>query len=108
MIILKDYETIIREDRAQLIDSNNNLIANGKLYLTNERLVFEKEDESQARVIALNLIQSVTPINSYSFKATYKSDKSPSLTAIYKMISSQGAATAEDWIRDFQRISGIS
>jgi hypothetical protein len=106
-MILRDYETIIRKERAQLFDSTRDKSANGILYLINTRLIFELENGVEERSISLDRIHSMDIIDEYNFKISYKGATGPPdiLTDIYKIIGSGG--NNRDWLRDFKKLKGI-
>ena len=104
---MRDYETIIRKEKAQLFDSARDKFANGVLYLINTRLIFELESGVEERSISLDRIHSMDVIDEYNFKISYKGATSPPdvLTDIYKIFGSGG--NSRDWLRDFRKLKGI-
>jgi hypothetical protein len=104
---LRDYETIIRKDKAQLFDSTQNKFANGILYLINTRLIYELDNGTEERSISLDRIHSMDIIDGFNIKVSYKGATGPAdvLTDTYKIISSSGKST--DWLRDFKKLRGI-
>jgi hypothetical protein len=104
---LRDYETIIRKEKAQLFDSTREKFASGILYLINTRLIFELESGEEQRSISLDRIHSIDIIDEYNFKISYKGATGPPdiLTDIYKIVGSSG--NSRDWLRDFRKLKGI-
>lgn len=104
---MRDYETIIRKDKAQLFDRTQNSFANGILYLINTRLIYELDNGVEERSISLDHIHSMDIIDEFNFTVSYKGATSPPdiLTDTYKIIGSSGKS--RDWLRDFKKLRGI-
>jgi hypothetical protein len=106
MIVLKDAEKLVREDRVELSGDDGRKYGNGTLYLTNTRLMFETENGVVPRLIVLYTIQSVVPVKKHEFTVSYMNDDGTKIfTDRYKM---REGGKCEDWIEDFQNICNTS
>jgi hypothetical protein len=106
MIVLKNTEKLVREDRAELSGDDGRKYGKGILYLTNIRLMFETESGMVPRIVALHSIQSVVPVKKHEFAVSYMDDDDTRIfTDRYKI---RDGGTGEDWIQDFQRVCNIS
>jgi hypothetical protein len=100
MIVLKNTEKLVREDRAELSGDDGRKYGKGILYLTNTRLMFETESGMVARLVALHSIQSVVPVKKHEFTISCMNDDGTRIfTDRYKI---RDGGTGEDWIADFQ------
>lgn len=106
MIVLKDTEKLVREDRVELSGDDGRKYGNGTLYLTNTRLMFETENGVVPRLIVLYTIQSVVPVKKHEFTVSYMNDDGTKIfTDRYKM---REGGNCEDWIADFRNTSNVS
>lgn len=105
MIILQNGEQLIRKDDVELF-SDEKKFGKGVLYLTNARLMFETENGTVPRLVALHTVQSVVPVKKHEFTVSYISDDSFRIfTDRYKMSDRRNC---RDWIGDFQKIFNAS
>jgi hypothetical protein len=101
MIVLEGYETILREDKAELLFDDRKQQKRGSLYLTNARLIFESEDGRIERSIPLDLVRPVQLTDDYSFRVSYaKEDNNKIFTDEYR-VASKGKS--KDWVNDLQK-----
>jgi hypothetical protein len=101
MIVLEGYETILREDKAELLFDDRKQQKSGSLYLTNERLIFESEDGRIERTIPLDRVRPVQLTDDYSFRVSYaKEDNNKIFTDEYR-VASKGKS--KDWVNDLQK-----
>jgi hypothetical protein len=106
MIVLKDAEELVRKDEVELYGDDGRKYGKGMLYLTNTRVMFETENGTVPRLVALHTIQSVVPIKNHEFTVSYMNDDGIKiLTDRYKM---RDENNCNDWIKDFQKISNTS
>ena len=105
MIVIKDAEKLVRKDVAEL-SGDGTKYGKGTLYLTNTRVMFETENGTVPRLVALHVIQSVVPIKKHEFTVSYMNDDGTRIfTDRYKM---RDGKNCDDWIKDFQNISYTS
>lgn len=101
MIVLQNGEQLIRQDSVELF-SDGRKFGKGTLYLTDTRLMFETNDGTVSRIIALHIIQSVVPVKKHEFTVSYMNDDGTVIfTDRYKI---RDGRKCEDWIEDFQKI----
>jgi hypothetical protein len=101
MIILQNDEQFIRKDEVELYGDGKKF-GKGTLYLTNTRLMFETQNGTVPRLIALHTIQSVVPVKKHEFSVSYMNDDGMKMfTDRYKI---RDGGKCEDWIEDFQKI----
>lgn len=105
MIVLRDTEKLVREDRVELSSDDGRKYGKGTLYLTNTRLMFETENGVVPRLIALYTIQSVVPVKKHEFTVSHMNDDGTKIfTDRYTM---REGGNCEDGIADFRNTSNV-
>ena len=106
MIILKGYETLLKESQVDLIGNVVKEGRRGTLYLTNTRLVFETDSATILRDILLDLIQSIEPVNDHEFVVSYSDHKTSKTSRdVYRVVNRN---IQKEWIDAFKNILGGS
>lgn len=98
MIVLQEGEQIIRQDDATLENEKGSL-GEGTLYLTSVRIMFESKEGGVPRMLAIRMVQAVTPLRGNWLAVSYLSEDGGEIhTDKYRL---NGRARVEEWYDDF-------
>jgi hypothetical protein len=106
MIILKGYETLVKDSQVDLVGNGMKEVTRGILYLTNTRLVFETDNATILRDILSDHIQLVEPVNDHEFAVSYSGHKTGKASRdVYRVVNRN---ILKEWIDAFKNILGGS